>query len=120
MTEEKAQDQQKAERNRETVRRWYHGHSESYNEERRDKYANDKEVRAKARERARKYRERRRQGEGMSDAPLWRYVNGKGACEYGQGERIPVWSTGQIAEAIGCTPQMLRNWEKKGWLPPSM
>jgi hypothetical protein len=112
--------QQKQERNLETVRKWYHNHSEEYNEARREKYAADKEARDKARERARKYRDRRRKGGGVTTDPLYRYVNGKGSCEYGQGERVPVWSTGQIAADIGCTPQMLRNWERKGWIPDSI
>lgn len=120
MMEDTQKSEALAENKRGTVRKWYHGHSETYNESRRQKYASNLEAREKARERARVYRERRRTGVGQTESPLWRYVNGEGSCEYGQGKRIPVWTTGQIAEDIGCTPQMLRNWERKGWIPASM
>lgn len=120
MTEETQKQQELQEKNRETVRKWYHGHSEEYNDLRRQRYAEDKEVREKARQRAREYRNRRRKGASISSDPVWRYVNGSGACDYGHGRRIRVWSTGQIAEIIGATPQMLRNWERKGWIPDSI
>lgn len=115
-----ADDSNSQERSRETVRRWYHGHADEYNEKRRQKYQDDPDARKRARERARKYRERRRKGNAVSDDPLYRYVNGSGPCEYGVGTRIEVWTTGQIAEELGATPQMLRNWEKKGWIPDSI
>lgn len=106
------------ERSLETVRRWYHNHAPEYNEYRRQRYADDEDVREKAKERARDYRKRRRQGIPPESGPLYRFVNGKGPCPYGEGTKIPVFTTGHIASMIGSTPQMIRNWESKHWLPP--
>lgn len=108
------------ERNLATVRRWYHNHSEEYNEARRKRYASNDEIREKAKERARSYRAQRRNGTELNAEPLYRFVNEKGPCPYGEGLRIPVFTTGHIAQVIGSTPQMLRNWEQKGWIPDSM
>lgn len=103
-----------------SVRKWYHSHSDEYNEARRLKYAADADARERAKERARNYRERRRKGNGLNHEPLFRFVNEDGPCDYGEGLRIPVWTTGQIASDIGATPQMLRNWQKKKWIPESI
>jgi len=107
-------------RNLATVRRWYHNHSDEYNELRRRKYADDKELRDKAKKRAKDYRKRRRSGVVQDSGPLYRFVNGEGPCSYGEGKKIPVFTTGHIAQMIGSTPQMIRNWELKGWLPSSL
>jgi hypothetical protein len=114
------EDTGKLERGRATVRRWYHNHADEYNEARRKKYASDDGARERARQRAREYRARRRNGaEPLSNEPLFRFVNKDGPCPYGEGVRIPVYTTGQVAAYINSTPQMLRNWERKGWIPAS-
>jgi len=108
------------ERNLDTVRRWYHNHSEEYNEARRQRYADDDDIREKAKERARSYRARRRNGTELISEPMYRFVNKNGPCAYGEGLKIHVYTTGHIAQVIGSTPQMLRNWELKGWIPDSI
>lgn len=101
-----ATQQQKAEANRASFRRYYEENRDEYNARRREKYQQDKETRAKARERAREYR--------AANAPverqLIREINGR---------QVKVFSTGQVAQEMGRTPQMLRNWEKEGLIPES-
>lgn len=107
-------------RSRSGVRKWYHGNADEYNAARREKYANDPEARQKAVDRAREYRARRRVGGMQEFKPLYRYVNRLGnSCVYGAGTRVRVWTTGMVATSIGATPQMLRNWGRKGWIPLS-
>jgi hypothetical protein len=88
-------------------RKWYAENSEDYNALRRQRYAANKEARDKARERARRYR-----GEDHTiERHLTRDLNGK---------TVRVYSTGEVAEAMGRTPQMLRNWEAAGLIPESV
>ena len=89
-------------------RKWYAENSEDYNALRRQRYAANKEARDKARERARRYR----QGDhDISDRELTRVLDGK---------TVRVYSTGEVAEAMNRTPQMLRNWENAGMIPASV
>lgn len=100
-------DETRAEKNREGVRRWYHANKDEYNAKRRERYAANKEAREKARERAARYREEN----PTIERQLYREYKGK---------RVPVFSTGQVAQEMGRTPQMLRNWEKEGMIPDSV
>ena len=86
-------------------RRWYHRNKEEYNARRRERYANDPELRQKARERAKK------QKRTASTRTLKRELNGK---------LVDVFTTGQIAHAIGLTPQTVRNWVREGLVPDSV
>lgn len=97
---------QRQERNRAGVRKWYGENREEYNALRRERYAADQEVREKARQRAAEYRKNKPTIERV----LHRDLNGK---------RVRVYSTGQVAQAMERTPQMLRNWEKADLIPPS-
>lgn len=100
-------DAERAEKNRANVRRWYKQNKDEYNAKRRERYQADKEQREKARERAARYR-----AENPSiERQLYREYNGK---------RVPVFSTGQVAQKLGRTPQMIRNWEKEGMIPESV
>jgi len=65
-----------------------------------------KRQRDKARLRAARYRSE----DHAIERSLTRVLNGK---------TVEVFSTGQVAEAMGRTPQMLRNWEKANLIPPS-
>jgi hypothetical protein len=97
---------QTSERAKAQHRKWYSENAEDYNALRRKRYAENKEARDKARERARRYR-----SEGHTiERTLTRELNGK---------TVEVFSTGQVAEAMGRTPQMLRNWENANLIPPS-
>ena len=95
------------ERNRESVRRWYRSHSEEYNTKRRDRYSKDPSIREKAQLRAKLYRDSKRNGRAI-ERELYRTVNGS---------NVQVYTSGQVAEIIGRTPQMLRNWQSNGWIP---
>ena len=100
-----------AARSRAGVRRWYGENRESYNELRRQRYATNKETRDKARVRASQRRQDERDGVVVIERKLTREVNGK---------MVKVYSTGQIAESMDRTPQMLRNWERGGLIPASI
>lgn len=95
------------ERNRESVRRWYSSHSEEYNTKRRDRYSKDQSIREKAQLRAKTYRESKRSGRKI-EREVYRTLNGT---------TEQVYTSGQVAEIIGRTPQMLRNWQSNGWIP---
>jgi len=87
-------------------RKWYGENREDYNALRRERYAANTEARDKARKRAARYRSE----DHTIERTLTRALNGK---------TVEVFSTGQVAEAMGRTPQMLRNWENADMLPPS-
>ncbi len=87
-------------------RKWYGENREDYNALRRQRYKNNKEARDKARNRAARYRSE----DHTIERTLTRELNGK---------TVEVFSTGQVAEAMGRTPQMLRNWENANLIPPS-
>jgi DNA-binding transcriptional regulator YiaG len=99
-------DNQRQERNRAGVRRWYHENRDEYNKIRRQRYAANIEERERARQRAARYREEK----PTIERKLFREVNGR---------RVQVFSTGQVAEMLGRTPQMLRNWERAAMIPPT-
>lgn len=98
------------EKARESVRRWYHNHADEYNAARREKYASDPSVRHKATLRAKAYRDKRKDGLAI-ERTIMREV---------EGEMVVVFTSGLVADLLECTPQMLRNWEKRGWIPPSV
>ena len=98
------------ERSKAGVRRWYGENREEYNALRRQRYADNKDARDKARQRASIYRAV--QGVGFSiTRNLTRKLNGK---------HVKVLSTGQVAVLAKRSPQMLRNWEKEGLIPASI
>jgi len=85
-------------------RDWYNQNREEYNAKRRERYAANKDAREKARMRAARYRDQK----PAVQRRLTRELNGT---------QVKVFSTGQVAEKIGRTPQMLRNWESNGLIP---
>ena len=92
-------------------RKWYGENREDYNALRRKRYAENKESREKARERAAQYRAEINVCGRVIERVLTREVNGK---------TVEVFSTGQVAEILGRTPQMLRNWESANLIPASI
>jgi hypothetical protein len=97
---------QRQERNRAGVRKWYGENREDYNALRRERYAADEGQRVKARERAARYRK----DNVEITRKLFRELKGKS---------VEVFSTGQVAEYLDRTPQMIRNWERASMIPPS-
>jgi MerR HTH family regulatory protein len=98
------------EKSRDSVRRWYARHREEYAELRRKRYRSDPKLRAKARRSAARYRKERQQGLKVQRT-LRREVNGIS---------VEVFTSGYIADRAGCSPQVLRGWETRGWIPPTI
>lgn len=98
------------ETSRSTFRRWYENHREEFNEKRRQAYAKTPVRKAVSRERAEKYRAARRQGLSI-ERSLTRLVDG---------QPVRVFTTGELADLLGCSAQMIRNWEAKGWIPTTL
>lgn len=91
-------------------RRYYKKRRESLNATRKDAYEGDPAVRAQARERSRRARERN--PKQYSDRVYYRDVKVAGVPR-----TIAVYPTGHIAKMIERTPQLIRSWEAKGWIP---
>ena len=95
---------QATERSKAGVRRWYGENRDDYNAPRRQRYADNKDTRVKARIRAANYRKK---GPKI-ERELTRVIDGK---------TVVVLSTGQVAALMYRSPQMLRNWEREGLIP---
>jgi hypothetical protein len=96
-----------AEKGRESVRRWYARHRVEYSELRRQRYKSDVKRRKKARADAARYRRERIEGLKVQRV-LSREV---------RGVKIEVFTSGYIADRIKVSPQMIRAWEARGWIP---
>lgn len=101
---------QRQERNRVGHRRWYGENRDEYNALRRERYAENKEARAKAQQRAADYRQR---GKIAIERTLIRVHPATGL-------EVPVFSTGQVAALLSRTPQTFRYWEQEGMIPASI
>jgi hypothetical protein len=84
---------------------WYEKNREDYNAQRRKKYSQDQELRKKARENARKQRQKTT---GPDLSPVKRLVHGR---------KIAVYRVSAAAENIGRSPETIRTWIRNGWLP---
>lgn len=96
------------ERNRASVRRWYAANREEYSALRRRRYKANPKLRAKARKAAAKYRRDRQRGLIQVRRTLSRTLNGVA---------VTVYTSGHVTDRIQCSPQVLRSWEERGWLP---
>lgn len=90
---------------------WYESNRDEYNAVRRTRYGMNAEVREAARIRASNYRARCRKGNVKTGRNLTRLYRGK---------MVEVLSTGRVAEMLGRSPQMMRNWEIAGLIPASV
>ena len=102
---------QRQESKRSGVRRWYGENRDAYNAVRRQRYADSKDVQSKAKSRSARRREEERAGPIEIGRVMTRAVNGT---------EVEVFSTGQVAAILERTPQVLRNWERAGLIPPSI
>jgi len=98
------------EKNRDSVRRWYVRHREEYAKLRKKRYRSDPKVRAKARRAAACYRKERQAGLKVQRV-LLREVGG---------ELVEVYTSGYVADRLRCSVGILRSWEERGWIPPSI
>jgi len=88
---------------------WYYKNRDGFNESRRKQYEENPAKREAARLAAKEYRARRKAGLEIS-REMTRSQNGK---------QVVVHSSGAVADQIGCSRQMLVNWEERGWIPPT-
>lgn len=88
--------------------RWYQENKDSLSAKRREQYANDPEYRADSIKRSREYKAQRKKGTALSRV-MYRTINGK---------QERVFTTGMVAELLGCSDQYIRNLHKRGAVPP--
>lgn len=79
---------------------WYERHAESFNEERKQKYASDPELRERARVAAKDYRQRRSARTDIPDT-----------------NKAGLSTSSRVAAILGITRQTLMNWEGRGLVP---
>lgn len=87
-------------------RKWYQSNKQAFNAKRKAKYHSDPEVREKAINNAKKYRE---SNPREKEEKHFREINGK---------QVEVFRIGATAEFIGRSEQSIREWQRKGWIPP--
>ena len=93
-------------RRRTSYRRWYDNNRADYNEKRRQRYREDQEYRERQIECS---LQTRRDSDGTpSSRPVVKLVGGV---------EVKVWRIGQLSHKVKRSPQILRQWEKRGWLP---
>jgi hypothetical protein len=96
-------------RKNQIVRKWYENHKEAFNARRREKYAASKQLRKKAVDRAKEYRDSHHNDN--TGSIISRIVDGK---------EILLYSVGAAALHVERTPQIFKTWESKGWIPASV
>jgi DNA-binding transcriptional regulator YiaG len=82
-----------------SFRQWYGRNAETYNETRKERYANDPDFREAAIKQAARYREKAK-AEGIVPEP-----------------RNGLYSSAAVAAFLGVSTQTLRNWEARGVIP---
>ena len=91
-------------RQRKTYRKWYESNGADYNEERKKRYANDPEYRDRIKAQAKETRERRKARGGVQETSVIR-------------DGVEVYRVSAAAELLGKSPDALRSWVRKGWVP---
>lgn len=91
-------------RQRKTYRKWYESNGSDYNQKRKDRYANDPEYRDRIKAQARETRERRKERGGVQETSVIR-------------DGVEVYRVSAAAELLGKSPDALRSWVRKGWVP---
>ena len=93
-------------RQRKTYRKWYESSGSDYNEKRKKRYANDPEYRARIKAQAKETRERRKERGGVQETSVMR-------------DGVEVYRVSAAAELLERSPDALRSWVRKGWVPES-
>ncbi len=91
-------------RQRKTYRKWYESSGGDYNQKRKERYANDPEYRQRIKEQARETRERRKERGGVQETSVIR-------------DGVEVYRVSAAAELLERSPDALRSWVRKGWVP---
>lgn len=89
------------------MRKWYVDNADQQLKKRSDEYHTDKAVRELKITRAKDYRQKRKAGAKVQRV-YHRTINGRS---------VQVFSLGRVADDHGTYPQMLINFEKRGWIP---
>ena len=85
-------------------KQWYENNKDEYNAKRRQKYAENPEVRSKAIARSQRYKGRR----DSTKTYVVKVIDGK---------QIHMYPTGSAAKIIGVHHNTIPNWEKRGLIP---
>lgn len=97
--------QQDSKKASQKFRNWYANNREEYNAKRRERYAKDKGMRQKARQNAKRQRQKT---DSVNTEPVLREVSGR---------TIKVYRTAAAGAMIGRSPETIRTWIKNGWIP---
>jgi DNA-binding transcriptional MerR regulator len=101
---------------------WYKLHGARLNEKRKQRYHSDPEYRKKVLETNQQSRRQRKQAD---DAPTKRPRVKKESERFKtvkvliNGIEVDLYTVGALAEALGCSIQAIRLWERQGIIPPS-
>lgn len=95
---------ERQDRRNEQYRSWYANNRDEFNARRRERYANDKGLREKARENAKNQREIRRERGGPKETTVIR--NG-----------VEVYRAAAAGQLIGRSPDTIRQWVMRGFIP---
>jgi len=101
-------DEQIVDRQRHTFQRWYQKNGGQLNAKRRQRYADDPEYRERAKAVSRVARTRRKERGGVSETTVMRIINGV---------EVELYRVSAAAEMIGKSPDTIRLWCRKGWIP---
>ena len=105
MSELNVTETETSEKSKKKFRNWYVNNRDDFNATRRKKYAENKELRDKARANATRQREK------VSDpdtGPVLRTVNGR---------TLKVYRAAAAGAMIGRSPETIRTWIRNGWVP---
>lgn len=91
-----------------SFQKWYGRNSENLSRKRKEQYANDPEFREKALARAKDYRNKKKNGHVAQKTTRYRNYNGT---------QQQVFTTGGVADSLGCGVTTIINWESKDWIP---
>lgn len=89
------------------MREWYLRNKGALSDKRKEEYRTNPRIRKAFQDRARAQRARRKYGE-MGGRAYLRLLNGK---------PTEVYSVGYVAAELETYPQMIINWELRGWIP---
>ena len=91
-----------------TFRKWYAKNGADLNAKRRQRYAEDPSYRDKAKVSSGMSRQRRKERGGVAETSVLRVVDGK---------EIEMFRVSAVGEMIGKSPDTIRLWCRKGWIP---
>jgi len=113
----------KGNKTREYFQGWYEGHKDTFNEQRRARYANDSEYRDRVQQWNQETRRRNREEAEQEDLEVRQAVKLKSSGSWKtvdvevDGVQVPMFTISALAKAVGKGISTIRVWEKNGTLP---